>query len=178
MTAHNHGPCPGCEARRRRPDPSVDGTARHPWHVAINRYHEDLRTAGDGERRSWMYEAKSLADEVPRLVILFEKERLGLLDKHYKQCSRAEVVPVEDNRLTCCLGVECRSCPALLALEKAETTPEMIDRAKAWTCAAHILSEGGDVAGEGYLLTVDDRMFWDRTYASMAGSCPDPGEII
>ena len=31
----------------------------------------------------------------------------------------------------------------------------------------------GDPAGEGYVLTVDDRMFWERTYASMAGGPPD-----
>ena len=33
---------------------------------------------------------------------------------------------------------------------------------------SRIVSQGGDVAGEGYILTTDDRMFWDRVYASMA----------
>lgn len=41
--------------------------------------------------------------------------------------------------------------------------------AKAWTCAAHIVSSGGDVLREGYLLTVDDRMYWDKVYENLAG---------
>ncbi len=63
-----------------------------------------------------------------------------------------------------------RECPHLLALEKIERcTPTDVDTAKAWTCAAHIVSTGGDMMGEGFLLRVDDRMFWDNVYASMAG---------
>lgn len=47
-------------------------------------------------------------------------------------------------------------------------TPEDVDEAKAWTCAAHIVSQGGDRMGEGYMLRVDDRMFWDNVYSSLA----------
>ena len=46
--------------------------------------------------------------------------------------------------------------------------PGEIDAAKAWTCAAHIVSSGGDPLKEGYLLTVDDRMFWDNVYTNMS----------
>lgn len=137
---------------------------RHAWHVAVNQHHN---FCGEGPRpkyKKWMYEAKTLANEVTRLARLFHMERLGKLPKLHKQCSMSDVEQVVDNHLSCCLGTECRKCEALLALGKADITPDDIDQAKAWTCAAHILMEGGDKAGEGYILTVDDRMFWDTTY--------------
>ena len=118
-----------------------------------------------------MYEAKTMADEVPRLVLLFKREREGRNPSVHQQCSRSQPVPVVDNHLSCCLGVKCRECPELLAIEKMEkSTPEEIDTAKAWTCAAHIVSEGGDPAGERYLMTVDDRMFWETSLVA-PGPC-------
>lgn len=42
------------------------------------------------------------------------------------------------------------------------------DLAKAWTCAGHIVTEGGDTANEGFVLTVDDRMYWDNVYHSLS----------
>lgn len=95
-------------------------------------------------------------------------EREGILPQEHQQCSRQDPEPIT-NRLTCCLGVVCAECPYLLALERAEgVPPEKIDEMKAWTCAAHILMSGGDRAGEGYILTTSDRMYWDRVYASLA----------
>ncbi len=162
-----------------RPDPQAEGAGRvilkrldhnlsHKWHVAINRFHNGK--IGTPDWRGWMYEAKMLADEVPRMVKLFKAEREKTLPVLHRQCSHSPEEPVQNNHLRCCLGVECQACPELLALDKIEhCAPEQIDQAKSWTCAAHILSEGGDRAGEGYLLTVDDRMFWDRVYESMSG---------
>lgn len=137
----------------------------HEWHVAINKFTEDK--IGKGEWPRFMYEAKTMADEVPRMVVILRLEREGKLPQRHQQCSHSPVEKVADNHLTCCLGVKCRKCPHLLALEKAAMKPEEIDVAKAWTCAAHIVSQGGDTAGEGYLLTVGDRLFWDRVYESM-----------
>lgn len=156
-----------------RPDPRVGRRDDHPWHVAVNRLHDERREKNE-ERSRFMYEAKAAAHEVPRLMLLFKDEREGRLTKIHRQCTLSPTEHVVDNHLTCCLGVECRKCPELLALEKAELTPEAIDRAKAWTCVAHVLSKGGDVSGEGYILTEDDKMFWQRTYESMAAV--DPGE--
>ena len=151
----------------------LDHRFSHKWHVAINQFHEGK--IGSPEWRSWLYEAKTMADEVPRMTMLFRRERDGLLTTTHTQCSRSESVPVIDNHLSCCLGVACRACPELLALDTIkEATPEQIDQAKAWTCAAHIVSNGGDHAGEGYLLTVDDRRYWNRVYQNMAAS--DPAE--
>ena len=141
-----------------------DSRFTHQWHVSINR-HAD---ATDFKSMRFMYEAKALADEVPRLTSLFKAEREGSLPAVHKQCSRQEAVPVPNNHLTCCRGVKCAECPFLLALDTMDATPEQIDTAKAWTCAAHIVSTGGDVANEGYVLRVDDRMFWDSVYQSMA----------
>lgn len=142
----------------------LDHEFNHRWHVAINRYN----TNGKFER--WMYEAKSAADEVPRLQILFANERERTLPSTHQQCSHSPGKPIADNHLTCCLGVKCRECPHLMALEAIETgNPAEIDQAKAWTCATHIISKGGDFANEGYLLTVSDRMFWDQVYQNLAG---------
>ena len=147
----------------------------HEWHVAVNRHSEDWRKAGNewGAMR-FMYEAKKMADEVPRMVMLFKAEREKTLPQTHKQCSMQDAVPVKDNHLSCCLGMKARECPHLLALEKIErSTPDDVDEAKAWTCAAHIVSQGGDRMGEGYMLRVDDRMFWDNVYSSLAQ--PDEG---
>lgn len=70
--------------------------------------------------------------------------------------------------------MECRKCPHLAALDKAEMEPEKRDWIKAWTCVGHILSKGGDVAGEGFLTTVDDRMYWDSVHQSLAWADDQP----
>ena len=48
----------------------------HEWHVAVNRHSEEWR---QGRQRvgamRFMYEAKKMADEVPRMVMLFKAER-------------------------------------------------------------------------------------------------------
>jgi hypothetical protein len=142
----------------------------HEWHVAVNRHSDEWRKADkEWNEMRFMYEAKKMADEVPRMVTLFKQEREGGLPKTHKQCSMQAAVPVEDNHLSCCLGMKAKECPHLMALEKVERcTPDDIDTAKAWTCAAHIVSQGGDHANEGYMLRVDDRMYWDNVYASLA----------
>lgn len=142
----------------------LDSRFSHEWHVSINRQANDT----DFMSMRFMYEAKSMADEIPRLASLFKSERDGSLPKTHKQCSQQESVAVPNNHLTCCRGVKCAECPFLLALDKMDATPEQIDTAKAWTCATHIVSTGGDVAKEGYVLRVDDRMFWDSVYQSLA----------
>lgn len=167
---------------RAPPDPRTTDGTDHPWHVSINRFHQTLREHAkkhqDGERwphRRWMYEAKDLSNEVPRMILLFESEREGKLRKAHQQCGLSAPEPIEENYLTCCLGVQCRKCPELRALDASDLPPSEIDKMKAWTCAGHIVSEGGDHAKEGYLLTVDDMMFWKRVYESMAA---DPEESV
>lgn len=114
-----------------------------------------------------MYEAKAAADEIPRLKMLFERERRGELAKiHSHFCHEPE--PIQENHLTCCLGKRCSECPMLKALDAIKGTDEERDFAKAMTCVTHIISEGGDMANEGYILTVDDRMYWDNVYKSLS----------
>lgn len=146
----------------------LDHRLSHEWHVAINEYNADK--FGKDTYGRFMYEAKALADEVPRLAVLFKMEREGKLPQVHKQCSMSETEPVKGNHLSCCLGKKCAECPFLLALNNAKLEPEQIDMAKAWTCATHIVSEGGDMAGEGYIMTVDDRMYWDNVYSSLSQS--------
>lgn len=153
-----------------------DGTGvSHSWHRALNGYdhaHVPLVREGAGfdpasDGKTFMYQAKDVADEVPRMAYLFARERRGELTRMHRQCSHSAAEPVPDNHLTCCLGVACRACPHLAALDAVDCTEEQRDVMKAWTCATHILLRGGDSAREGYLLTTDDRMYWDRVYRSM-----------
>jgi hypothetical protein len=150
----------------------LDHTVYHAWHVALN---DANFTPGAGmdTYRHWMYDAKHLADEVPRLTYLFARERKGEMANSHKQCSHSQAEPIIDNHLTCCLGVECRKCEHLSALDKAQLTPEQIDECKAWTCAAHILTECGAHpnqydTSEGFVKTTSDTMYWERVYASLA----------
>jgi hypothetical protein len=133
------------------------------WHVTINRHNEF------GMRVGWMYDALKMAGEVPRMAELLRLERRGELPNEHRQCSMSPVEPIPDNHLRCCLGMRCAKCPQLRALESMErVTPEDIDVAKAWTCAAHIAHEGGDMMNEGYIVTVGDRMFWDRVCENLS----------
>ena len=148
----------------------LDHKVSHAWHVALNAANF---VQGMAKRRHWMYHGKQLADEVPRLMRLFAMERTGNMSTIRRQCSYSPLEVIQDNHLTCCMGVECRSCEHLLALDKAELTPEQIDECKAWTCAAHILTECGAHpnrwdTSEGFVKTTGDQMYWQRVYASLA----------
>lgn len=156
-----------------------DRNFTHRWHVAINQFiwHSgNPKWTRDFSKHRFMYEAKTASDELPRLMVLFAMERTGKLRTVHQQCSHSEPEPIVKNELTCCLGVKCAECPELQGVAAMEGTPEEIDTAKAWTCVAHILSKEGDVAGEGYILTTDDRMYWDRLHANLAMPNPDADE--
>ena len=183
-----------------RPDVHVPRESDHAWHSALNDYSAPFADArrdtfgppgpADADGKRFMYEAKRMAEEVPRLALLFGMERRHELPQVHHQCSRDHHgTDVPDNHLTCCLGVECRACPHLAAIDAlperfmrwerdaegkatsmvTEPVPdEQRDAMKAWTCATHIVMRGGDSEGEGYVLRVDDRMYWDSLYRSLA----------
>lgn len=144
-----------------------DHRLMHEWHVQINRFGEE-RGHDKFDEYKFMYEAKSAADEIPRLQMLFGRERRNQLPKGHQQCSHCAPEPVQNNHLTCCLGERCSECPMLQAIEKMDRPDDDKDFAKAMTCATHIISKGGDMAGEGFVLTVDDRMFWGNVYQSLS----------
>lgn len=65
-------------------------------------------------------------------------------------------------------------------------TAEQQDAAKAFTCVTHILTEvasrraadcGHIDTSEGFILTVDDRMYWDTVYAHLSAADPDAAEF-
>ena len=148
----------------------LDHDMQYEWHVAINVFNSNKNPA---DWQSWLYDAKQIADEVPRLAMLFAAERLEQLPEIHQQCSQSTPEPVNDNHLTCCMGVKCKECPFLLALEKAQVTPEQLDEIKAWTCATHIIRESAAHpnsfdTSEGYILTEDDKMFWSNVYESLS----------
>lgn len=152
----------------------LDNKLHQAWHSSINA-HVDQWRKSDGKWSDvrFMYDGMKMADEVPRMAMLFRRQREDTLPKTHQQCSMQPAVPIQDNELTCCRGVKAKECPHLLAIEKtAQFKPEDIDVAKAWTCAAHIVSTGGDSANEGFMLTTGDRMFWDNVHASLASVIP------
>lgn len=150
---------------------------RYPWHWAVNKFSEGKIGSDDWPR--FMYAAMDIAEESRRLPKLFEAERTGKLPKVHVQCQccAPDHQHIKDNHLTCCIGVKCRECPMLLALDAADLTPEQRDQAKAWTCIAHLLRDHQNAdTSEGMILTVDDRMYWDRVYASLAASDEAPND--
>lgn len=143
-----------------------DRKLMHEWHVQINRFTSEHGHKGHG----FMYEAKAAADEIPRLVIQFGRERRGELPQVHRQCSHSGEDKAVDNHLFCCLGKRCSECPILQAIERMDRSDDEKDFAKAMTCVTHIISEGGDQMNEGYVLAVDDRMFWDNVYRNLSSS--------
>lgn len=147
------------------------GRWRYPWHWAVNKHAEGK--SGSDQWPHFMYVAMNMAEESRRLPTLFEAERTGKLPKVHVQCRccAPEKQHIEDNHLTCAVGVKCRECPHLIALDSADLTDEQRDYAKAMTCIAHLTRDYPDAdTSEGMILTVDDRMFWDRVYSSLAAS--------
>lgn len=139
------------------------GCGTNEWHGALN---------GQGignQAPHWMYTAKMVADEVPRMILLFESERRGLAT-HYKMCGHdpRPAKPLPDNHLRCALGKECRKCPFLARIEAKENmTNEAKDEAKAWTCATHILLESKtERYFEQFLRDKSDDAFDERMLAS------------
>ena len=141
----------------------LESDINNKWHVALNRFN----TARNFEH--WMYDAKAMANEIPRITFWFMQERTGQLPQVHRQCSHAEAEPIKENHLSCCLGKICKECPFLLALEKADVTPEQLDVMKAWTCASHIIQEKAKHFiddTEGYIQHEGDKMFWQRFNSS------------
>ncbi len=150
------------------PSLQIKHPASHEWHVSVNAHQSALRAAGK-DTAHFMYDAMSAAHETHRLALLFADERKETLRTSHRACSQQDATAIESNYLKCCLGVKCAECPHLVALNSMQrATPEQIDVAKAWTCVAHILSSGGDLSGEGYVLDVSDRMYWDNLHQSLA----------
>lgn len=154
-----------------RVDHSTDhaGCGDGGWHSAIGKFNDERRKAGLPWSRM-MYAAKQLSDEVPRMILLFEYERKGLADS-FKMCAHdpAPATPLPDNQLTCHLGVECRKCPYLAAIESATMPNEAKDEAKAWTCATHILTERPDDYIEEYIYDKSSAIMNDRMARAAGG---------
>lgn len=141
----------------------------HAWHVAINQRACQMQDAGEPWPH-WMYDAKQAAQEVPRMALVFRREREGKLAKTFQRCACcSEKKHIVENYTTCALGVKCRECPHLLALDKADMSPDERDWIKAWTCAGHILSSG-PIHADGFIQTVDDVMYWDSVMESLANT--------
>lgn len=124
--------------------------ADHPWHVGLNRFSDLEREAGR-DFPHLLYTIKSAAHEAHRLLYLFHYDR------------------AENTGLRCARGVNCRTCPILIEIEKAmveartnerfprEIDDADIDAAKAWTCVGHVLATEARVIDGAYLTTKEDR---------------------
>ena len=124
----------------------------------------------------------------------------GGLPVLHQQCSHSPVEKVEGNRLLCCLGPQVDTCPILLRLKatfeehwnrppvessgydtgkyyREGVTAEDMYKTMAKVCAHHVYEESKKTfidASEGFHLDSTDRIFWERTYASMAQSDDAP----
>lgn len=153
----------------RADDLSTDrrGCGTNEWHGALN-------GKGLGEQAPhWMYTAKMISDEVPRMILLFEYERTGRLGNSYKACGHdpRPATPLPDNHLRCALSKQCRKCPFLARIDANERmTPEAKDEAKAWTCATHVLLESKtDTYMESILRDKSDDAFESQLVSSLVG---------
>lgn len=151
------------------------GCGTNAWHGVINRFQDAERAAGR-PWQGWLYTAKMMSDEVPRMILLFESERRGL-PQSWKMCGHDPRPPEQlpDNHLRCHLGQECRKCPYLQAIEAAtDMTVEAKDEAKAWTCATHILLESEvDAFFDGsFLRDKSDDAFHHRMARSLTDAEP------
>ena len=145
------------------------GCGDSAWHQAINAYADDPQyfpRPTDGSSKDWprmMHTARTISDEVPRMVLLFQHEREHGLPDSFKLCAHDPLPakPLPDNHLRCALGQECRKCPHLAAIDRSvRMTPEAKDEAKAWTCATHFLLESPpDVFVESILRNKRDDAF-------------------
>jgi len=172
--------------------------ADHIWHVWMNHFADEESRSGKKRPHS-LYEFKSLLQFLEWGWKRLQDAYLGKLAVTHQQCSQSTPEPITQNYLKCCLGVDVTKCDILLSLKStfeaernrecgqlgkyySNVSDEQMYRKMANVCAWHIYkgvtkgSEGfnGIDTTEGHLMDVGDRMFWDRTYASMAGS--DPGE--
>jgi len=148
------------------------GCGDSAWHQAINAYADDPQyfpRPTDGSSKDWprmMHTAKKISDEVPRMVLLFQREREHGMPGSFKMCAHdsGPAKPLPDNHLRCALGQECRKCPHLAAIDRSvRMTPEAKDEAKAWTCATHFLLESPpDVFVESILRDKSDDAFDER----------------
>lgn len=173
------------------------GCGTQAWHHAVNQYSDRLRKDAKAgttspvptelhrqsvrsahDKSMMMYLAMRLSSEVSRMILLFERERTTGMPQQVKFCAHDPAPPVAlpDNHLKCNLGVACRSCPHLAALEASDMTPEAKDEAKAWTCATHILLEANPAHGVPYIETFlsdkSDAAFNDRMARSFGAEFP------
>jgi hypothetical protein len=131
------------------------------WHRACNA-EGNRQYAQGGKWPRVMYNALKISDEVPRMTMLFKLEREHAMPSSFKLCAHdpRPATPLPDNHLRCALGVECRRCEYLAAIDRSDSmTPEAKDEAKAWTCATHFLLESPpDVSF--------DLVLWDKSDAA------------
>ncbi len=151
------------------------GCGDYEWHRACNRESEKCRIEG----KEWpriLYSAMKVSDEVPRMVLLFQREREQGMPASYKMCAHdpSPPTPLQDNHLYCALGKECRRCEYLAAIDRSESmTSEAKDEAKAWTCATHFLLESKpDVFFESILRDKSDDAFDARLIRNLTADYP------
>lgn len=179
-------------ARRRAEAGNATYNADHIWHVWIN-HRQDERRGLEWEHS--LYEFKSMLQFLTYGRKQIQKAFTGNLPKTHRQCSRCAPEPIPNNHLSCCLGQEVTTCPILTSLKAtveeqrtritpfdgkahyANVTDEHLYRLMAQTCAWHIYHEACNIkdertfyvdTSEGYLMSVSDRMFWDRIYNSLS----------
>jgi len=155
----------------------------HLWHVFMTRISEK-------EHDHTLYEFKNMIQWLQYGHEKISQAFEGRLPSQHRQCSHSAVEPVPDPTLQCAIGKNVLECEILQKLRVvvdehksmergyyAGFTDADLYRLMSLTCAWHILKKstlmqpgwGGVDTSEGYMQDTSDRMFWERTYRSMAG---------
>ena len=154
----------------------------HLWHVFMNRLSEK-------DHDHTLYEFKNTIHWLEygheKIAQAFE----GRLPSTHRQCSMSYVEAVPSPELRCAIGKNVLDCEILSQLRAvvdehrnkeqgfyADFTEEALYRLMSLTCAWHILKQAAGMqqgwrldTSEGYMQDTSDRIFWERTYRSMAG---------
>lgn len=171
--------------------------ADHIFHVWIN-HRQDERVKAGEEHEHDLYEFKSMLQFLEYGHRTIEQAFTGALPLKHQQCSHQPVETLPSNRLLCALGQDVTTCPILTSLKAtfdverdreigqmgkryASVPDALVYQKMATVCAWHIYTEQLKHkrfidTSEGWLTDESDRIFWQRTYASLAaGDSDDDG---
>lgn len=160
----------------------------HLWHSWMNKTSGILSKDNQLVDRT-IYEFKSMLQWLSYGHIKIAEEFEGKLPTLHRQCSHQPAEEIKQNELRCAIGKNVLECPILASLKAAfeaqlsQPPSQSLFRIMSATCAFHLMqvatgmTEGFRIdTSEGYMQDTSDRMFWQRTYQSMAMEPEDSPE--
>lgn len=168
---------------------SYQGPLSYLWHWWINSLKPD-GPAGDPHERN-LYGFKSMLQALGYFETYLRAAFTDSLRESHQQCLHQQPEPIKDkNCVRCALGKNVVECPILLSLRdsfnenrarheyQARVPESALYELMAKTCGWHLLMsqviDGRLIDwNEGAMQDESDRMFWTRTYESLASGPED-----